>query len=113
MVYEHNSNRNTLMYMMRMSLMTLTRGRPGAMNSPIQTVPFSKYDVRYIIITITRVNYLSLPCSNFTRNKILELQKKNNLVVDHTKNIVGHVKLEEIDDFSETILYQDLWISWE
>ena len=47
------------------------------------------------------------------RNKILELQKKNNLVVDHTKNIVGHVKLEEIDDFSETILYQDLWISWE
>ena len=29
----------TLMYMIRMSLMTLTRGSPGAMNSPIHTVP--------------------------------------------------------------------------
>ena len=111
MIYEQNSNRNTLMYMMRMSLMTLTRGRPGAMNSPIQTVPFVQIwcQIHYINTT-TRVNYLSLPCSNYKRNTILE---KNDLVVDHTKNIVGHVKLEEIDDFSETILYQDLWISWE
>ena len=31
----------TLMYMMRTSLMTLTRGRPGAMNNPIHTVPCS------------------------------------------------------------------------
>ena len=111
MIYEQNSNRNTLMYMMRMSLMTLTRGRPGAMNSPIQTVPFVQIwcQIHYINTT-TRVNYLSLPCSNYKRNKILE---KNDLVVDHTKNIVGHVKLEEIDEFSDTILYQDLWISWE
>ena len=29
----------TLMYMMRMSLMTLTSGRPGAINNPIHTVP--------------------------------------------------------------------------
>ena len=85
-------------------------GGQGPWTVPSKLFPFSKYYVRSIINTTTRVNYLSLPCSNYKRNKILE---KNDLVVDHTKNIVGHVKLEEIDDFSETILYQDLWISWE
>ena len=115
MIYEQNSNRNTLMYMMRMSLMTLTRGRPGAMNSPIQTVPFVQIwcQIHYINTT-TRVNYLSLPCSNYKRNKIQELQKR--------KEQPGCWPHQEYCRprqtggnwwFSETILYQDLWISWE